>query len=89
MDSELLSRIEELLAEIDEDEYMFEHRDRKGIAWDMVEYRSYGNPARPDDGIGVFVMVGDDMEYTFPMSAMAALLPEEYCGSCGQVGCKG
>ena len=73
----------------DDYEVMFERKDRRGIAWDLVEYRSYGNPGRPDDGVGVFVMVGDDKEYTFDMGEMDTLLPSEYCGSCGQVGCTG
>ncbi len=73
----------------DDYEVMFERKDRRGIAWDMVEYRSYGNSARPDDGVGVFVMVGDDQEHLIPMSEMVTLLPGEWCGSCGQVGCTG
>lgn len=72
----------------DDERCGYEHKDMPGVAWDMVTYTSYGNSARTDDGWGSFVMVGDDRERHFPMSAMLVLLPEEFCDECGQVGCK-
>ena len=73
----------------DEEPCGYEHKRMPGVAWDMVTYTTYGNSARSDDGWGVFVMVGDDRERSFPMSDMLILLPEEFCGQCGQVGCTG
>ena len=55
-------------------EYYTRNGDRD-TRWDLVEYRSYGNPWRPDDGVGVFVEIGDDIEHTFPMDEMEFHLP--------------
>lgn len=74
---------------MDDYEITYAYKRLDGVAWDLLEYRSNGNFARPDDGVGVFSMVGDDREHTFKMDDMVVLLPGEWCGECGQIGCRG
>jgi len=65
----------------------------KGVAW-----RVYGWEIEPTedtewDGIeertgrAVCVMVGDDRRFTFEPDDLTPLNGDDYCGSCGQVGC--
>jgi len=50
-----------------------------GVAWYVVS----------DDGEGsiVAVMVGDDRRYIHDASDCTEIDEEQYCGSCGQMGC--
>jgi hypothetical protein len=65
----------------------------KGVAW-----RVYGWETQPDEdtewsgmeertGRVVCVMVGDDRRFTFEPDELIPLNDDDYCGSCGQVGC--
>jgi hypothetical protein len=45
--------------------------------WEEVEDRSKV----------VCIMVGDDRKFTFDIEDLAKLNEEEYCPSCGQIGC--
>lgn len=55
--------------------------DYPGIAW----YVSHIQPT--DDGRVVCVMVGDDRYFVFDREDLRPLAREDYCGSCGQIGC--
>jgi len=59
--------------------YAYKRRD--GIAWDL-EFRLNAD-------YGMFSMVGDDRRHEFRMTDMVELDDGDYCGSCGQVGCRG
>ena len=66
----------------------------RGIAWYV-----YGWELEPDEdtewsgiqvrtGRVVCVMVGDDRKFRFDPSELAPLEREDYCGVCGQIGCR-
>ena len=64
-----------------------------GIAWHVLGWET-----EPDEdtewsgfevrtGNIVAVKVGDDRRFTFEEDEITPLAREEYCGSCGQIGC--
>jgi len=66
----------------------------KGIAWAVLGWET-----EPDEdtewtgqeertGQVVAVMIGDDRHFTFDQEDLTPLDREEYCGECGQVGCR-
>jgi hypothetical protein len=66
----------------------------RGIAWHVL-----GNEVQPDEdtewtgimqptGALVLCMVGDDRLFTFDPWEVEAIADEDYCGGCGQIGCK-
>lgn len=40
-----------------------------------------------DPNQAVVVMVGDDYEHTVDLDSISRLDEDEFCGSCGQIGC--
>ena len=65
----------------------------RGIAW-----HAYGWETQPTDdtewdgieertGLVVCVMVGDDRRFTFEPEELTPLRDDDYCGTCGQIGC--
>ena len=48
--------------------------------WDGIEVRT---------GKVIAVMVGDDYKHRVEESDLSRIEREEYCGSCGQIGCHG
>lgn len=66
----------------------------RGVAW-----RVLGWEIEPDEdttwtgfcvrtGRVVAVMIGDDRYFTFDEEEIAPIAREEYCGECGQIGCR-
>lgn len=64
-----------------------------GVAWSV-----WGWETEPDEdtewsgtenrtGKVICVMVGDDRQFTFDQDELSPISSEEYCASCGQVGC--
>ena len=64
-----------------------------GVAWYV-----YGWETEPDEdtewtgieertGRVIAVMVGDDRRFIFDTDDLTPLADDEYCGSCGQIGC--
>jgi len=64
-----------------------------GVAWHV-----YGWETEPDEdtewsgienrtGKVVCVMIGDDRRFTFDLDEIVPINEEEYCPSCGQIGC--
>lgn len=64
-----------------------------GIAWHVLGWEllpSYAHGLEGEEvrtGRLVMVMVGDDAHHVFYPSSIHPLTAEEYCGSCGQIGC--
>ncbi len=65
-----------------------------GVAWRVYgwELESRMNDEFDDveevrTGRVVCVMVGDDRRFTFEPEDLTPLNEEDYCGSCGQIGC--
>ena len=49
-----------------------------------TEWSGYENPT----GRVVLHMVGDDRHFSFDPEDLIALSDEEFCGGCGQIGCR-
>jgi len=64
-----------------------------GVAWYVLGWETrpiedeYGEDAIERSGYVVARMVGDDRHFLFRRDEFKALDREEYCGSCGQIGC--
>jgi hypothetical protein len=65
----------------------------EGIAWHYIK-----DETKPDEdtywtgieeltGNVVMVMVGDDRKFSFDPTECTSIDEEEYCSSCGQIGC--
>jgi hypothetical protein len=54
-----------------------------------IETEFWDDPelCRTDDDRIVAVMVGDDQRWTIDKSDLTEIDEEDYCGSCGQIGC--
>jgi hypothetical protein len=65
----------------------------QGIAWHVLGWETEPDSdtewsgEEPRTGRVVAVMVGDDRRFTFETDDLHALEREDYCGSCGQIGC--
>lgn len=77
-----------------EEAYGEKNYDGSGAAWHVL-----GWEVKPDEdtdwtgikvrtGKVVAVMIGDDRRFTFEEGDLTPLAREDYCGSCGQVGCQ-
>jgi len=66
------------LEEVMEDDWYDEETDTLIVGTEFVEDRT---------GKVVCVMVGDDRRFAFDPEDLTPLNDEDYCGSCGQVGC--
>jgi hypothetical protein len=66
----------------------------RGVAWRVLGWLMEadadtewsGEYVRTDRVVAV--MVGDDRRFVFERDAVTPLAREEYCGQCGQVGCR-
>ena len=67
--------------------------------WDGIAWHWYGDETEPDEdtewsgyevptGRVLMVMIGDDRRYSIDPADCAILADDDYCPSCGQVGCK-
>ncbi len=65
----------------------------RGVAWHVLGWETEPTEDTEWDGIEartgrvVAVMVGDDRRYTFDEEDLKPIPREDYCGSCGQIGC--
>jgi hypothetical protein len=65
-----------------------------GIAWHVLGWEVEANEQTEWTGFSdltgnvVAVMVGDDRRFTFDPSMIHPLNREDYCGECGQIGCR-
>jgi len=68
------------------------------LGWDGVAFSVYGWETEPDEdtewsgqevrtGNLLCVMVGDDRPFSIDPDDVAPLADDEYCASCGQIGC--
>ena len=64
-----------------------------------IAWRVYGWETQPDEdtewsgyeirtGNVVAVMIGDDRRFSFEESELQPIKREDFCGECGQIGCK-
>ena len=58
--------------------YGWETQPTEDTEWDGIEERT---------GLVVCVMVGDDRRFTFEPEELTPLRDDDYCGTCGQIGC--
>lgn len=64
-----------------------------GIAWYVLGWETVPDEDTEWSGVEVrtgriiCVMVGDDSHFSFNHDEITPLKPEDYCGSCGQIGC--
>ena len=58
--------------------YGWETQPTQDTEWDGIEERT---------GLVVCVMVGDDRRFTFGPEELTPLRDDDYCGTCGQIGC--
>lgn len=64
-----------------------------GIAWHVLGWETEPDEDTEWSGIEnrtgnlVCMMVGDDRHFVFEPDEVAPLEREDYCGSCGQIGC--
>ncbi len=66
------------LEEVMEEDFYDEETDTLHVGTEFEERRT---------GKVVCVMVGDDRRFTFEPEDLTPLNEEDYCGSCGQIGC--
>ena len=65
----------------------------RGVAWSVYGWETQPTEDTEWDGIEertgrvVCVMVGDDRRFTFEPDEVTPLNDEDYCASCGQIGC--
>lgn len=55
--------------------------------WDLSEDIYPEDPEERETGRVLLVMVGDDREHAIDPEDVEPLADEDYCGSCGQIGC--
>ncbi len=65
-----------------------------GVAWHILKYNSWREPIDEFDSEEiedrsqvVAVMVGDDRKHIIDVDDLIVIDDDEYCGSCGQIGC--
>lgn len=69
-------------------------RGYSGVAWWVMGWETEPTEDTEWDGIEertgrvVCVMVGDDRRFTFDPDELTPLRRQDYCGGCGQIGCK-
>lgn len=59
----------------------------KGVAFHVLGWETDGSDEANPTGDVVVCMVGDDRLRVVSKADLAALASDQYCGSCGQVGC--
>jgi len=65
----------------------------RGVAWHVYGWELQPTEDTEWDGIEertgrvVCVMVGDDRRFTFEPEELTPLRDDDYCGTCGQIGC--
>ena len=65
----------------------------RGVAWHVYGWEVQPTEDTEWDGIEertgkvVCVMVGDDRRFAFEPEDLTPLSDDDYCGSCGQIGC--
>lgn len=66
----------------------------RGMAWHYIgpetraDEETEWTGIEPETGNVRMVMVGDDRVFTFEPGECHSIPDEEYCGGCGQVGCR-
>jgi len=66
----------------------------RGVAWHVMGWETAPDDDTEWSGIEertgqiVAVMVGDDRRFAFDPEDVTPLPREDYCGSCGQIGCR-
>lgn len=55
--------------------------------WDLDEGIDWTEPEERPTGLALMVMVGDDTRHAIDPDDVTVIADEDYCGSCGQIGC--
>jgi hypothetical protein len=69
------------------DPWLFLAEDEDGNEYEVEEPGEGEWIERPDLGMVVVTMVGDDRKFEAPVDELVVLDEEEFCHGCGQIGC--